>query len=158
MAKGLGGGVPIGAVAARGKAASVLAAGNHGTTFGGNPLAMRAALEVIAVLEDDGIIANAAAMGARIKAGFEAAFAGNLGAGKGVEEIRAHGLMMGVVVNKPCGELVKKGLERGLLFNVTADRVVRLLPPLIISAQQADEIVATVSSLVNEFLAAQVNL
>jgi acetylornithine aminotransferase len=158
MAKGLGGGVPIGAVAARGKAASVLAAGNHGTTFGGNPLAMRAALEVIAVMEDDGIIANAAAMGTRIKQGFESAFAGNLGPGKGVEEIRAHGLMMGVVVNKPCGELVKKGLERGLLFNVTADRVVRLLPPLIISAQQADEIVATVSSLVNEFLAAQVNL
>jgi acetylornithine/N-succinyldiaminopimelate aminotransferase len=153
MAKGLGGGVPIGAVAARGKAAQVFGPGNHGTTFGGNPLAMRAALEVIAVMEDDGLIANAAAMGARIKSGFEVAFAGHLGAGKGVQEIRAHGLMMGVVLDRPCGELVKKGLEHGLLFNVTADRVLRLLPPLIINAEQADEIVATVSFLVNQFLA-----
>jgi acetylornithine/N-succinyldiaminopimelate aminotransferase len=156
MAKGLGGGVPIGAVAARGKASQVFGPGNHGTTFGGNPLAMRAALEVIAVMEDDGLCANAAAMGARIKAGFEAAFAGNLGAGKGVEEIRAHGLMMGVVLNRPCSELVKKGLEHGLLFNVTADRVVRLLPPLILNAEQADEIVAKVSAIVNTFLAQEV--
>lgn len=157
MAKGLGGGVPIGAVAARGKAASVFGAGNHGTTFGGNPLAMRAALEVIAVMEDDGIITNAAAMGERIKRGFEQAFAGHMGSGANqVAEIRAHGLMMGVVTNSPCGELVKKGLEKGLLFNVTADRVVRLLPPLIINAQQADEIVATVSNLVLDFLASEV--
>ncbi len=156
MAKGLGGGVPIGAVAARGKAASVFGPGNHGTTFGGNPLAMRAALEVIAVMEDDGLIANAAAMGARIKLGLEKAFAGQLGAGKGVEEIRAHGLMMGVVLNRPCGELVKKGLERGLLFNITADRVLRLLPPLILTAPQADEIVAKVSAIVLEFLAQEV--
>ena len=156
MAKGLGGGVPIGAVAARGKAASVFGPGNHGTTFGGNPLAMRAALEVIAIVEADGLVAHAAAMGARMKRGFEAALAGHLGKGKGVEEIRAHGLMMGVVLDRPCGELVKKGLERGLLFNVTADRVIRLLPPLIITEAQADEIVATVSHLVNEFLAVQV--
>jgi acetylornithine/N-succinyldiaminopimelate aminotransferase len=156
MAKGLGGGVPIGAVAARGKAASVFAPGNHGTTFGGNPLAMRAALEVIRVMEDDGLCANAAAMGVRIKQGFEAAFAGNLGAGNGVLEIRAHGLMMGVVLNRPCAELVKKGLEQGILFNVTADTVVRLLPPLILNAEQADEIVAKVSSIVNAFLASEV--
>jgi acetylornithine aminotransferase len=117
---------------------------------------MRAALEVIAVMEDDGLCANAAAMGARIKQGFEKAFVGNLGAGKGVLEIRAHGLMMGVVLNRPCAELVKKGLEQGILFNVTADSVLRLLPPLILNAEQADEIVAKVAGIVNAFLASEV--
>jgi acetylornithine aminotransferase len=134
----------------------VVARRKHGTTFGGNPLAMRAALEVIAVMEDDGLCANAAAMGTRIKQGFEKAFVGNLSAGKGVLEIRAHGLMMGVVLNRPCAELVKKGLEHGILFNVTADTVLRLLPPLILTADQADEIVAKVSSIVNAFLASEV--
>jgi acetylornithine/N-succinyldiaminopimelate aminotransferase len=153
LAKGLGGGIPIGAVVARGKAASVFAAGNHGTTFGGNPLAMRAALAVISVMEDDGLISNAVAMGQRIKTGLETAWVGKIGQGLGVEEIRAHGLMIGVVLDHPCGDIVKAGMAKGLLFNVTADRVIRLLPPLILTAEQADEIVATISSLVLEFLA-----
>jgi acetylornithine/N-succinyldiaminopimelate aminotransferase len=153
LAKGLGGGVPIGAVVTRGKASSVFSAGNHGTTFGGNPLAMRAALEVIAVMEDDHLIANASAMGLRIKTGLENALAGHIGAGLGVQEIRAHGLMMGVVLAQPCSELVAAGMAKGLLFNVTADRVIRLLPPLILTAAQADEIVATIAALVLEFLA-----
>jgi acetylornithine aminotransferase len=148
LAKGLGGGVPIGAVAARGKAAYVFGPGNHGTTFGGNPLAMRAALEVLAIMEDDDIMANAAAMGARIKAGFEKNFAGNAG----ILEIRGQGLMMGIVLAKPCGDLVKRGIARGLLFNITADCVVRLLPPLILNAEQADEIVVTLSELILTFL------
>lgn len=148
LAKGLAGGVPIGAVAARGKAAQVFGPGNHGTTFGGNPLAMRAALEVLAVMEDEGLMANAARMGERIKAGFEKNFAGH----PGVVEIRGQGLMLGVVLTKPCGDLVRRGIARGLLFNVTADCVVRLLPPLILNAAQADEIVATLSDLIVTFL------
>ena len=148
LAKGLGGGVPIGAVAARGKAAQVFGAGNHGTTFGGNPLAMRAGLEVLAVMEDDQLMANAAAMGARIKAGLEKNLAGHAD----FVEIRGLGLMMGVVLSKPCGDLVRRGIERGLLFNITADSVVRLLPPLILNAEQADEIVTTLSDLILTFL------
>jgi acetylornithine/N-succinyldiaminopimelate aminotransferase len=152
LAKGLGGGIPIGAVVARGKAAKVFTAGNHGTTFGGNPLAMRAALEVIQIMEDEALIQNAYTMGERIKTGLEQAFIGKMGAGLGVVEIRAHGLMIGIVLEHPCAEIVKAALTKGLLFNVTADRVIRLLPPLILNAAQADEIVASISSLVFEFL------
>ncbi|MEY3996545.1 MAG: hypothetical protein RL344_888 [Pseudomonadota bacterium] len=150
LAKGLGGGIPIGAVVARGKAANVFGAGNHGTTFGGNPLAMRAALEVIHIMEDDGLIANAIAMGTRIKIGLEAGLKDKMGLG--VSEIRTHGLMIGVVLEQPCADIVKAGLAKGLLFNVTAERVIRLLPPLILTAEQADEIIATLSGLVQAFL------
>jgi acetylornithine/N-succinyldiaminopimelate aminotransferase len=148
LAKGLGGGVPIGAVAARGKAAQVFGLGNHGTTFGGNPLAMRAALEVLAVMEDEDLMGNAARLGGRMKAGFEKNFAGH----PGVLDIRGQGLMLGIALAKPCGDLVKRGIARGVLFNVTADYVVRLLPPLVLNAEQADEIVSTLSDLIVTFL------
>ena len=148
LAKGLGGGVPIGAVAARGAAATVFGPGNHGTTFGGNPLAMRAALEVLAIMDADDLMGNAHRMGERIRAGFAKAFEGM----PQVKEVRGRGLMIGVVLDRPCGELVKRGMARGLLFNVTADTVVRLLPPLVISEADADEIVATIGALVKEFV------
>lgn len=152
LAKGLGGGIPIGAVVARGKAANVFAAGNHGTTFGGNPLAMRAALEVIQIMEDDGLITNAITMGERIKKGLEQALLGKIGINLGVAEIRAHGLMIGVVLEQSCADIVKAGLAKGLLFNVTAECVIRLLPPLILTGEQADEIVTTLSGLIHAFL------
>jgi acetylornithine aminotransferase len=113
---------------------------------------MRAALEVIHIMEDDGLIANAIAMGTRIKMGLEAGLKNKIGKGLGVAEIRTHGLMIGVVLEQPCADIVKAGLAKGLLFNVTAERVIRLLPPLILTAEQADEIVATLSGLVQAFL------
>lgn len=150
LAKGLGGGVPIGAVVTRGKAATVFSAGNHGTTFGGNPLAMRAALTVLQIIEDDHLMTHAKQMGDRIKLGLEQALSEHLG--KGIVEIRAYGLMIGVVLAQPCAEIVKAGLRKGILFNVTADCVIRLLPPLIINIQAADEIVAILSTVIDDYL------
>ena len=151
LAKGLGGGVPIGAVVARGKAAAVFGPGNHGTTFGGNPLAMRAALTVIEVMEKDNIMHNAHVMGERICEGLRTKLAAQFAAGQ-VKEIRGAGLMLGVVLDRPCGELVKRGIEVGILFNVTADSIVRLLPPLIFTAAQADELVDKLSAIIQTFL------
>jgi len=150
LAKGLGSGVPIGAVVAGPRAANVLQPGNHGTTFGGNPLAMRAGIETLRIMEEDGLMAHAAAMGERLKAGLVAGWQGLAG----VKEIRGQGLMLGIELERPCGELLLQAAERGLLMSVTADSVVRLLPPLIISPAEVDELVGILVPLVREFLAA----
>jgi len=150
LAKGLGSGVPIGAVVCGPKAAGVLGPGNHGTTFGGNPLAMRAGVETLKIMEEDGLLANAAAIGALLKAGFEREFAGLAG----VKEIRGAGLMIGIELDRPCGELLAQACEAGLLISVTAERVIRLLPALIITAEEAAQIVALLAPLVRRFLAA----
>jgi acetylornithine aminotransferase len=148
LAKGLGSGVPIGAVVAHGKAAHLFEPGNHGTTFGGNPLAMRAGLETLAAVEEEGLLQNAAERGEQIRRGLEARLAGL----SGITEIRGHGLMIGIELREPCGALVGKALEAGLLINVTADRVVRLLPPLVLRAEEADQIVSLLAPILRAFL------
>lgn len=150
LAKGLGSGVPIGACMVRGKAAGLFGPGNHGSTFGGNPLVSTAALTTISVIEEEGLLENAARVGALIRQGFGEALAGV----KGVVEIRGHGLMIGIELDRPCGELVAKGLAAGLLINVTADSVIRFLPPLIFSENEARELVDRTAPLIKEFLAA----
>jgi acetylornithine aminotransferase len=150
LAKGLGSGVPIGAVVAGGRATGVLTPGSHGTTFGGGPFACRAGLETVRILEEEDLLANAAAQGERIRDGLRHA----LGDLPGVVAIRGQGLMIGVELDRPCGELSKLALEDRLLINVTQDTVIRLLPPLVIGAQDADEIVARLAPLVRRFLAA----
>jgi acetylornithine aminotransferase len=147
LAKALGNGVPVGACLARGKAADMMQPGSHGTTFGGNPLACRAAIAVLESLEQEQCVANAAKLGAQMLAGFSSILA-DLDA---VTDIRGLGLMIGIELDRPCGELVSKAVEQGLLINVTADRVIRLLPPLILTDKQADIIVEHVSNLVREF-------
>jgi len=148
LAKALGNGVPIGACLAAGKAAKVFSAGNHGSTFGGNPLACRAARAVIAVMEQENLTARAAELGDY----FVAQFRTKLSAETGVREIRGKGLMLGIELERDCGELVKQALEKGLLLNVTAGNVIRLLPPLIITQAQADQIITMVTELVQAFL------
>jgi acetylornithine aminotransferase len=150
LAKGLGSGVPIGAVVCGPRAAGVLGPGNHGTTFGGNPLAMRAGVETLRIMEDDGLLANAREVGAALKAGLERELTGVAG----VADIRGVGLMIGIELDRPCGELLGRACEAGLLISVTADRVIRLVPPLILSADEAAEIVARLVPLVRQFLAA----
>ena len=149
LAKGLGSGVPIGAVVTGPKASGVLGPGNHGTTFGGNPLSMRAGVETLRIMREDGIMENAAAVGARMKAGLDR----ELGALPGVKEIRGAGLMLGIELDRPCGVLLGRAAEAGLMISVTADSVIRLVPPLILSADEADQIVAILSPLVKAFLA-----
>jgi acetylornithine aminotransferase len=149
LAKGLGSGVPIGAVVTGPKASGVLGPGNHGTTFGGNPLSMRAGVETLRIMREDGIMENAAAVGARLKAGLDR----ELGALPGVKEIRGAGLMLGIELDRPCGVLLGRAAEAGLMISVTADSVIRLVPPLILSADEADQIVAILSPLVKAFLA-----
>jgi acetylornithine/N-succinyldiaminopimelate aminotransferase len=150
LAKGLGSGVPIGACITAGKATGLFSPGNHGSTFGGNPLATVAALTTIAVIESDELITNADSVGRLIREGLAQELAGL----KGVVDIRGQGLMIGVELDRPCGELVTRGLEAGLLINVTADKVVRLLPPLIFSADEGRELVSRLSPLIRDFLAA----
>ena len=149
LAKGLGSGVPVGAVVCGPRAAGVLKAGNHGTTFGGNPLAMRAGIETLKIMREDGLLDNAASVGAALKAGRAEALAGVAG----VVEIRGQGLMLGIELDRPCGALLAQGLDAGLLFSVTAERVVRLVPPLILSHDEAREIVARLVPLVKALLA-----
>ncbi|MFP5485760.1 MAG: aspartate aminotransferase family protein [Gammaproteobacteria bacterium] len=149
LAKGLGSGVPVGAVVAGPKAASVLQPGNHGTTFGGNPLAMRAGVETICIMEEDGLLQNAATVGAHL----QAALRRELGSLDGVKEVRGQGLMIGVELAKPCGVLVQRAADAGLLISVTADSVVRIVPPLILTTTEADAIVALLTPLVKAFLA-----
>jgi acetylornithine aminotransferase len=151
LAKGLGNGVPIGACLARGEAAKVLGPGTHGSTFGGNPLACRAASAVIQVLEREELVEQAARMGDYLLSGFR----GGLGHLPGVRDIRGRGLMLGIELDRPCGEIVVQGLEVGLLINVTAERVIRLLPPLIINEAEADLIIDTVGGLIRGFLGAE---
>lgn len=149
LAKGLGSGVPIGACMTGGKAAGLFGPGNHGSTFGGNPLACTAALTTIATIEQDGLMARAECIGALIRKLFGEALAGT----KGVAEIRGHGLMIGIELERPCGELVGKAMAAGVLLNVTADKVVRLLPPLIFGENEARELVDRVAPLIRDFLA-----
>jgi acetylornithine aminotransferase len=149
LAKGLGSGVPIGAVVAGPKAATVLQPGNHGSTFGGNPLAMRAGVETIRIMEEDDLLANAATVGAHLKAALQSA----LGHLPGVKEVRGQGLMLGIELDRPCGALLGRAADAGLLMSVTADSVIRLVPPLILTAAEADEIVALLAPLVQAFLA-----
>ena len=149
LAKGLGSGVPVGAVVTGPKAAKVLQPGNHGTTFGGNPLAMRAGVETIRSREEDGLLQNAATVGAHLRAALER----ELGSLPGVKEVRGQGLMLGIELTKPCGVLIGRAAEAGLLLSVTADSVIRLVPPLILTTAEADEIVAKLTPLVHTFLA-----
>jgi acetylornithine aminotransferase len=149
VAKALGNGVPIGACLARDTAAGLMHPGNHGTTFGGNPLATRAALAVLDAIEQERLVAHAAELGQQLLEGFRQQLAGL----PGVKEIRGLGLMIGIELDRPCAELVGRALENGLLINVTAERVIRLLPPLVTTAHQGQMIVGKVSELVREFLA-----
>jgi acetylornithine/N-succinyldiaminopimelate aminotransferase len=149
LAKGLGSGVPIGAVVAGPKAAGIFQPGNHGTTFGGNPLAMRAGVETIRIIEEDSLLENAARVGAHLKGALER----ELGGLKGVKEVRGQGLMIGVELDKPCSVLTTRAAEAGLLISVTADTVIRLVPPLIITQAEADEIVSLLVPLIKQFLA-----
>jgi acetylornithine/N-succinyldiaminopimelate aminotransferase len=144
LAKALGNGVPIGACLARAEAAAALKPGSHGSTFGGNPLACAAALAVVETIRREMLVERAAGAGARLLSSLERALAGQ----NCVVELRGRGLMVGIELDRPCGELVGMALESGLLINVTADRVVRLLPPLIISDQQLDEIASTLGKLI----------
>lgn len=148
LAKGLGSGVPIGACLARGKAAEVFVYGKHGSTFGGNPLACAAGLATLAAIEDEGLCAHAEKMGELIKLGFQTAFADT----PAVKVVRNAGLMIGIELDRPCGELVKLALEAKLLINVTADKVVRLLPPLVIKQDEAQELVRRLSDVIKAFL------
>jgi len=149
LAKGLGSGVPIGAVVAGPKAAHIFGPGNHGTTFGGNPLATRAGVETIRIMEEDKLLDNAATVGAHLKAALQR----ELGSLPGVKDVRGQGLMLGVELDRPCGELIGLAAEAGLLLSVTADSVIRLVPPLILSTEEADQIVALLVPLVKQLLA-----
>ena len=153
LAKGLGSGVPIGAIVAGPRAAKVLGVGNHGSTFGGNPLAMRAGLETIGVMERDGLLANAEHVGAHLKAALTSGLAQELAAGS-VKEIRGQGLMLGIELSKPCSPLMQQAADKGLLISVTADSVVRLVPSLVLTAAEAEQIAAILCPLITAFLAA----
>ena len=146
LAKGLGNGVPIGACLARGEAAEVLQPGTHGSTFGGNPLATRAALAVVETMEQENIAARAAAMGELCLNRFKEQLIGV----PTVRDIRGHGMMMAIELSSPCGELVGKALDAGLLINVTADSVIRLLPPMVMSDDELGEMIEIICKLVSE--------
>jgi acetylornithine aminotransferase len=152
LAKGLGSGVPVGAVVAGPKAAHIFQPGNHGTTFGGNPLAMRAGVETIRIMEEDGLLENAIEVGNHLRSALEK----NLSHLQGVKEIRGQGLMLGIELEKPCGVIMNRAVEAGLLLSVTADTVIRLVPPLIITKAEADEIVSILVPLIKSFLAEHV--
>jgi acetylornithine/N-succinyldiaminopimelate aminotransferase len=149
LAKGLGSGLPIAACLARGVAANVFKPGNHGTTFGGGPLVSVAAIRTLEIMEEEGLLANATAMGVIVKEGFSKAFAGVAG----VKEVRGMGLMLGIELDRPCGEVATLALEAGVFANVTQDSIIRLLPPLIINAFEAREIVARLVPVIKAFLA-----
>ena len=148
LAKGLGSGVPVGAVVCGPRAATVLQPGNHGTTFGGNPLAMRAGIETLRIMQEDHLLENAAVVGAVLRAGLVRELSGLAG----VIDIRGQGLMLGIELDRPCGDLLGRAAEAGLLLSVTADRVIRLVPPLILNAAEADQIVALLCPLIKSFL------
>ncbi len=148
LAKALGNGFPIGACLARG-AANLFQAGNHGSTFGGNPLGCRVALTVLETIEQNNLVARAEVLGQRFEAGFQQRLA-NIA---GVKQIRVKGLMIGIELDRPCAELMKAALAKQLLINVTAGNTIRLLPPLILSDEQVDEVITGVSDLVTAFLA-----
>ena len=149
LAKGLGSGVPIGAVVAGPKAARLFQPGNHGSTFGGNPLALRAGIETIRIMEEDGLLEHAAQVGLQL----QTLLSTQLLHVAGVREVRGKGLMIGIELDRPCAALVNRCAEAGLLISVTADRVIRLVPPLILTAAEADEIVALLVPQIKAFLA-----
>lgn len=149
LAKGLGAGMPIGACLARGEAAETFKPGNHGSTFGGNPLACTAALETLAVVEELDLCRHSAGLGEYIRAELISRLSGVAG----VVEVRGAGLMIGIELDRPCADLVRRALEQGLLINVTADSVVRLLPPLVMSRDEAAQLVEMLGKLIKEFLA-----
>ncbi len=151
LAKGLGSGVPVGAVVAGPKAANIFQPGNHGTTFGGNPLAMRAGVETIRIMEEDGLLAHAALVGEHLRGVLARTLAAELANG-GVKEIRGQGLMIGVELNKPCGVLTQRCADAGLLISVTADSVIRLVPALIMSVAEADEVASILCPLIKTLL------
>jgi acetylornithine aminotransferase len=151
LAKGLGSGVPVGAVVVGPRAATIFQPGNHGSTFGGNPLSMRAGVETVRIMEAEGLLDNAARVGAHLKAALEQGLAAELSSGA-VREIRGMGLMLGIDLSKPCGALVQRALDKGLLISVTADSVVRLVPPLILSVAEAEEIAAILCPLISSLL------
>ncbi|HEX6363955.1 MAG TPA: aminotransferase class III-fold pyridoxal phosphate-dependent enzyme, partial [Albitalea sp.] len=149
LAKGLGSGVPVGAIVCGPRAANVLGPGNHGTTFGGNPLAMRAGIETLTIMEEDGLLENATRVGNVLRSGFLF----ELQNVPGFVEYRGQGLMIGIELDRPCTELLGRAAEAGLMISVTADRVVRLLPPLILSVPEAEQILAILCPLIKDFLA-----
>jgi acetylornithine aminotransferase len=148
LAKGLGSGVPVGACVVGGRARGVLKPGNHGSTFGGNPLAMTAVVTTLDTMKDDGLLANAGRVGGLIDDGLRTA----LGGAKGVTDIRGMGMMIGVEFDEPCGELVKASLEAGLIINVTVDKVVRIMPPLVMSEAEGREVVRRFVEVARAFL------
>jgi acetylornithine/N-succinyldiaminopimelate aminotransferase len=148
LAKGLGSGVPVGACVTGGRAKGVFKPGNHGSTFGGNPLAMTAVVTTIDTMRDEGLLANAVKVGDAIRDGLAAALAGTAG----VTEVRGRGSMIGIELDRPCGELVGRALDAGLVMNVTADNVIRLLPALVMSEAEGREVVERLVPLVREFL------
>ena len=148
LAKGLGSGVPVGACVTGGRAKGVLKPGNHGSTFGGNPLAMTAVVATLDTMREERLLDNAARVGAAIMEGLRRA----LGGAKGVTEVRGMGMMIGVELDEPCGELVKSGLDAGLVINVTADKVVRIMPPLVMSEAEGAEVVHRLVPLAKAFL------
>ncbi len=147
LAKGLGNGLPIGACLTRGKAATLMKPGMHGSTFGGNPLVTRTALAVIDTIETDGLLERAQTLGTMIRSNLTQRLQNN----PAVTEIRGQGLMIGIELERPCGSLVSRALDKGLLINVTAERVVRLLPPMILSDDEAQEIVNRLSDLIEQW-------
>jgi len=149
LAKGLGSGVPVGACVAGGRAKGVLKPGNHGSTFGGNPLAMAAVATTLDTIREEGLLTNALKVGDAIRGGLAAALDGVAG----VTEVRGMGLMIGVELDRPCGELVQRALEAGLVVNVTAENVIRLLPALVMSDAEGREVVVRLAPLVRNFLA-----
>jgi acetylornithine aminotransferase len=151
LAKGLGSGVPIGACLARGPAAGVFKPGTHGSTFGGNPLACAAAMTTLDVVERDGLMDNAVRQGNAIRAGFHAELAGVAG----VVDIRGVGLMIGIELDRPCSALVALALDAGLLINVTADTTIRLVPSLVYSDADSQELVRRLAPIIRNFLAGE---
>lgn len=150
LAKGLGNGFPIGACLARGDAADVPQPGSHGSTFGGNPLASVAALTTLSIIEEENLLPRAKALGDEIIRALSVKLADT----PGVRQFRNKGLMIAIELEQPCGELVARGLEAGLLVNVTADKVLRLLPPLILTDEQVQILVDGVAGLITAFTAA----
>jgi acetylornithine/N-succinyldiaminopimelate aminotransferase len=152
LAKGLGSGVPVGAIVVGPKAVNVLGPGNHGTTFGGNPLAMRAGVETLRIMEEDGLLAHAVAVGDVLTGALREGLAAEIAAGQ-IKDIRGAGLMIGMELDRPCGVLLGRAAEAGLLISVTADSVIRLVPPLIMTADEARQVAALLVPLVKQFLA-----
>ena len=149
LAKGLGSGVPIGAVVCGPRAANVMGPGNHGTTFGGNPLAMRAGVETLRIMEEDGLLKNAEVVGGFLKSELQR----ELASVAGIVEIRGQGMILGIELDRPCGVLLGRAAEAGLMISVTADRVVRLLPPLIFGRAEVAQLTAILCPLIRSFLA-----